>query len=87
MLTLRFESESRGDGPNVIFMVETRSYRVYERGGRKDIAIPNENDIDIYYCLGSGERDFDRCFVMNSLGRTVARFEAGSTAVLPTKKS
>lgn len=86
MLTLRFESESRGTAPNIVWMVETPSYRVYERAGRKDIAIPNEHDVEIHHPVGPSEDEYDRCFVMNSQGRTVARFDAEISAVLPSKQ-
>ena len=77
MFTLRFESDILvSGGADVVWMTETPSYRVEHRGEIRQIGIPNEHGVDVYHILGSGEGCYDRCFVMNSQGRTVAKFEA-----------
>lgn len=81
MFTLRFESDSKGTGPSVVWMAEASQYRVLDRGVSKDIGIPNEHGFEVYYPIDGGEGGYDRCFVMNSHGRTVARFEAEVAAI------
>lgn len=81
MFTLRFESDSRGTGPGIVWMAETETYRVIDRGATKDIGIPNENGVEIYHQITGAEGCYDRCYVMNSQGRTVARFEADLRAI------
>jgi hypothetical protein len=75
MLTLRFESDSRGSDPDTTFVVETSEFRTRrEKDGSVNVLIPNENGVDIYHPLGFDVGSHDRCYVMNSAGATVARY-------------
>lgn len=73
MFTLRFESDA-----GLTWMVETRSFRVHYKESMIDIAIPNENNVDIYHPIAKDKGFYDRLFVMNSSGKTVAKFEHDS---------
>ena len=75
MFTLRFESDSRGDGPAIVWMAEAPTYRVIQRASDHDIGIPNEHGVYIYHTVNGEVGNYDRCFVMNSNGKTVGRFE------------
>ena len=81
MFTLRFESDSRGSGPGIVWMVGAQQYRVVDRGDSKDIGIPNEHGVEVYHQINGEEGCYDRCFVMNAQGRTVARFDADLRAI------
>jgi len=81
MFTLRFESDRRGTGPSVVWMVEAESYRVLDRNTSKDIGVPNEHGVEIYHQINGEEGCYDRCYVMNSQGRTVAVFEFETQAI------
>ena len=81
MFTLRFESDSRGTSPAIVWMASAPQYRVLDRGATKDIGIPNEHGVEIYHPISGAEGGYDRCFVMNAQGRTVAKFEADLAAI------
>lgn len=76
MLTLRFESDSRGTGGAISYLTSAKSFRAIEKPGVIDVMIENENGVEIAHpiagCLGA----FDRLFVMNEAGQTVAKYMA-----------
>lgn len=81
MLTLRFESDARSAGcdePDITYVTEAPAYRSRSLKGGFDILIANENGVEIAHPVNGGVGGYDRCFVMNSHGKTVARYDASN---------
>jgi hypothetical protein len=76
MLTLRFETDARGsEQGDTTFVIEAKQFRTEsKRDGSIDVIIANEHGVDIYYPIGIGPGSYDRCYVMNAEGATVARY-------------
>lgn len=76
MLTLRFESDARGSGGAISYVTSAKAFRAIEKPGCIDVMIANENGVEIAHpiagCLGS----YDRLYVMNEAGQTVAKYTA-----------
>lgn len=84
MLTLRFESDTRSsDAADIVFMIEAKSFRARtHRDGCVDIYIANEHGVDIAHPVSGSLGGYDRCFVMNEAGQTVAKFAASAPGTL-----
>lgn len=77
MLTLKFESPSRGSGPDIEFVTQTGSYRCRKhQGGGVDVCIENEHGVEIAHPVNGSVGGYDRCYVMNSDGRTIDKITA-----------
>ena len=72
MLTLKFEHDTKGSGPDVDFVIEARSYRCRKhQDGAVAVMIENENGVEIEHPVDGSVGGYDRCFVMNESGKTV----------------
>ena len=74
MLTLRFESDARTPEGDIVWITEVPDFRVYTPQGVPSIAIKNEHGVEIHHLISGDEGSYDRCYVMNSSGHTVAKF-------------
>lgn len=78
-LTLRFEHDRRSpNSPDIVWTVAAESFRVLDHDGLKQVAIPNDHGVDIYHPLMGDDNSYDRLYVMNASGATVARFVAAT---------
>ena len=75
MLTLKFEHDTRSsDSGDVTFMIEVPSFRTREqRDGAIDVLIENEHGVQISHPVNGTVGGYDRCYVMNHAGQTVAK--------------
>lgn len=76
MLTLKFENDPRSsDGGATTFMIEAASFRTRDNAdGSVDVLIENANGVEIAHPIGGTLGTYDRCFVMNEAGKTVAKY-------------
>ena len=78
MLTLRFESDRRGSqGDDIVFMTEAKSFRTrVHRDGGVDVLLEGESGVEVSHGIYGTLGSYDRCFVMNADGQTIAKFKA-----------